>query len=119
MKQNGDALRTRRQAERWQRKFARQRDLYRKIQNAAPDILQSKNFNSTKGYIQHGDMTVNQHCLNVAKLSIAISEKLHIRCEKEEMIRGALLHDYFLYDWHIGDAKSPPICTASIIPGLR
>lgn len=36
----------------------------------------------------------------MAKYSLAISEKLHISCSREELIRGALLHDYFLYDWH-------------------
>lgn len=85
---------------RWQKAFERQRALQHKIKQAAPDILQSENFESTKCYIQHGNMTVNSHCMNVAKYSIAISEKLRIRCNERELIRGALLHDYFLYDWH-------------------
>lgn len=87
-------------AQRWQKHFERQRDLNRKIIDAASDILQSPNFRSTRGHIQHGDMTVNRHCMNVAKYSLAISEKLHIPCNRKELIRGALLHDYFLYDWH-------------------
>ncbi|MBR4731645.1 MAG: HD domain-containing protein [Lachnospiraceae bacterium] len=118
MKQRRDALRTRRQAERWKRKFERHRELHRQIRAAAGDILESNNFMSTKGHIQHGDMTVNQHCVNVAKLSIAISEKLHIRCQREEMIRGALLHDYFLYDWHVGDAKKPHNLHGFYHPGI-
>ena len=118
MKQRRDALRTRRQAERWKRKFERHRELHRQIRSAAGDILESNNFMSTKGHIQHGDMTVNQHCVNVAKLSIAISEKLHIRCQREEMIRGALLHDYFLYDWHVGDAKKPHNLHGFYHPGI-
>ena len=39
----------------------------------------------------------------MAKYSLAISEKLErlgVRCKKAELVRGALLHDYFLYDWH-------------------
>ena len=118
MKQRRDALRTRRQAERWKRKFERHRELHRQIRAAAGDILESNNFMSTKGHIQHGDMTVNQHCVNVAKLSLAISEKLHIRCQREEMIRGALLHDYFLYDWHVGDAKKPHNLHGFYHPGI-
>jgi len=89
-----------RKAEQWKKQYERQRLLYKQIQEAAPDILKSGNFQSTKGHIQHGNMTVNNHCMNVAKYSIAISEKLRIKCEKKELIRGALLHDYFLYDWH-------------------
>jgi len=63
-------------------------------------LLQSPNFISTKAHIQHGNMTVNNHCLNVAKYSLALSRRLHIKCNETELIRGALLHDYFLYDWH-------------------
>lgn len=85
---------------RWQKHFERQRELNRRIREAAPDILHSDNFKSTKRHIQHGNVTVNRHCLNVAKYSLALSERLHIPCSQRELIRGALLHDYFLYDWH-------------------
>lgn len=100
-------MRNEKQAQRWRQKFERQKELQRQIREAAPDILKSRNFQSTKGHIQHGDMTVNQHCMNVAKYSLSISDKLHISCSRRELIRGALLHDYFLYDWHIGDARKP------------
>lgn len=118
MAQRRNGQRNRRQAERWKKKFQRHRELYRQLQEAAPDILQSDNFISTKGHIQHGDMTVNQHCVNVAKLSVAISDKLHIRCHRKEMIRGALLHDYFLYDWHVGDARKPHNLHGFYHPGI-
>lgn len=94
-------------AEQWKKCYQRQKLLYRQIREAAPDILKSKNFISTKAHIQHGNMTVNHHCMNVAKYSLVISEKLGISCQKEELIRGALLHDYFLYDWHVGDYAKP------------
>lgn len=84
----------------WQSHFLKQKKLDAKIKNAAPDILQSDNFKLTKTFIQHGNMTVNAHCMNVARYSLKISEKLRIKCNEREMIRGALLHDYFLYDWH-------------------
>lgn len=93
-------MRSAKAAERWRNHLERQRDLNRKIKDAASDILQSPNFKSTSKHIQHGNMTVNRHCLNVAKYSLAISEKLHIPCNRRALIRGALLHDYFLYDWH-------------------
>lgn len=105
MRDKKDIMRSKKTAERWKRKLEEQRYLHRQIREAASDILESYNFRSTKGYIQHGDMTVNQHCINVAKYSIAISDKLHIRCSRKELIRGALLHDYFLYDWHVGDKR--------------
>lgn len=99
--------RTTRQSRRWQRKLDNYRASCRKIKKAAPDILSSDNFHSTKQHIQHGNVTVNQHVRDVARYSLAISEKLRIRCNRRELIRGALLHDYFLYDWHLPDEENP------------
>ena len=70
------------------------------LRQYADDILNSDNFQKIKEHIQHGNMTVNEHCINVAKTSLRIRDKLHIKCNKRDLIRGALLHDYFLYDWH-------------------
>ncbi len=92
---------------RWKKNYSHQRDLYKQIQQEGSDILGSYNFRSTKRHIQHGNVTVNHHCMNVAKYSLAFSDKLHIRCNRREMIRGALLHDYFLYDWHDKDHVQP------------
>ena len=64
------------------------------------DILNSKNFIGTSKNTQHGSMSVLQHSINVAKYSLLINEKLGIHCKTKDLIRGALLHDYFLYDWH-------------------
>lgn len=77
------------------------------LRQYADDILNSDNFQKIKEHIQHGNMTVNEHCINVAKTSLRIRDKLHIKCNKRDLIRGALLHDYFLYDWHFKDLKNP------------
>lgn len=77
------------------------------IRKYAKDILDSKNFQCTKKHIQHGNMTVHEHCVNVAKTSLRIKEFFHISCNKRDLIRGALLHDYFLYDWHVEDKENP------------
>ena len=112
------ARRTVRQAEKWQRKLERFRRIQRQIERDATDILQSENFNRMKEYIQHGNVTVNAHVMNVARYSISISEKLHIPCSRRELIRGALLHDYFLYDWHIPDAENPHKLHGFYHPGV-
>ena len=104
---NRHGMRTPRQSKRWQKKLDDYRNNYRKIQRAAPDILKSDNFYRTKQHIQHGNVTVNDHVRDVAMYSLALSEKLHISCNREELIRGALLHDYFLYDWHTPDKVKP------------
>lgn len=105
-------------AERWQKAYLRQKNLHNQIRKAADDILESGNFDRTKTFIQHGNVTVNHHSMNVARYSIAISEKLHIPCKKRELIRGALLHDYFLYDWHHQDKKNPHRLHGFFHPGV-
>lgn len=103
----GSVSRSERRTKRWKKYYIRQRELHRQIEAAGKDILQSRNFRRTKEHIQHGNMTVNNHCMNVAKCSLAFSQKLHINCNERELIRGALLHDYFLYDWHDKDHIKP------------
>lgn len=79
----------------------------KQIRKAAPDILASENFQSTKKYIQHGTVTVHSHCMNVAKHSLLLAQMLGLHYNRRELIRGALLHDYFLYDWHDKDHINP------------
>lgn len=57
-------------------------------------------FDETAGYIQHGGTSCMRHTVAVAYYSYMLAKKLGINCNKDELIRGALLHDYFLYDWH-------------------
>ena len=51
-------------------------------------------------FTQHGSTSVLKHCLQVAYTAYYIADRFNIRVSEEELIRGALLHDYFLYDWH-------------------
>ena len=73
------------------------------LKKYAEDILNSENFKSTQVYIQHGNMSVKEHCINVAKMSLMIRDRLGLKCNTRDLVRGALLHYYFLYDWHKTD----------------
>lgn len=89
-----------RQLKKLKKRYEKRREIYRLLQEHAADIMASDNFRSTRMYMQHGTMPVHRHCIEVASESIRISKALGIPCNEREMIRGALLHDYFLYDWH-------------------
>ena len=71
-------------------------------------IILSSEAQEMKKFIQHGDTTVFNHCIAVAKYSLLISyfleRTLKINIDKDSLVRGALLHDYFLYDWHVKGA---------------
>ena len=66
----------------------------------AASIFDDGRFEQMGANIQHGRTTTKEHVMNVANWSVRIGDLLHIRYNKRELIRGALLHDYFLYDWH-------------------
>lgn len=64
------------------------------------DILLSVGMQSEKNFVQHGNVSCFEHSVNVAKKSVMISCLIPLRTDKKALVRGALLHDYFLYDWH-------------------
>jgi len=47
--------------------------------------------------IKHHDKSIYDHTLQVAWLSYRLGKLL--RLKQRELVRGALLHDFFLYDW--------------------
>ena len=64
------------------------------------DIISNKNFQSMKKYIQHGKTSVYTHSLILAYICYKKSLK-YKNIDRRSLIRGAILHDYFLYDWHL------------------
>lgn len=61
----------------------------------------------TRDFIQHGDVSVYAHVCSVAQASLSVADVLTragVRVDRSSLLRGALLHDYFLYDWH--DSKN-------------
>lgn len=67
------------------------------------DIISSPGMQSEKEYVQHGNISCYDHSLSVAYMSVWMANKMRINVDMKSLIRGALLHDYFLYDWHVPD----------------
>ena len=53
-----------------------------------------------KKFIQHGKTSTFEHCVSVAHLSYAIDKYLSLHSDLKVLLTGALLHDFYLYDWH-------------------
>ena len=49
-------------------------------------------------YRQHGSSTTYAHSVDVAVKAYRLSRRLHIRISERELARGAMLHDFYLYD---------------------
>ena len=73
-----------------------------KLEEIIAFLSENTRFDETKNFIQHGNTSVYTHVISVAKKSIEIAEKYNLKVDMDSMIMGALLHDYFLYDWHDG-----------------
>ncbi|GHU21461.1 phosphohydrolase [Spirochaetia bacterium] len=65
----------------------------------AEEILTSNIFDMCKNTFSHGTISIYEHSLAVAELSFSMIEKS--RLDKKCVVRAALLHDFFLYEWHI------------------
>ena len=76
---------------------------YKLIEKYASDILNSKSVLSQKEFMQHGKVSVYDHTINVTIHALKIVKKFKIKVDERSLIRGCLLHDYFLYDWHVND----------------
>ena len=51
-------------------------------------------------FIQHGSVTTYEHCLRVTRIAFWLNIHLHARADEASLVKGAFLHDFYLYDWH-------------------
>lgn len=60
-------------------------------------VLQMKRFK------QHGFVNTYQHSCNVTHVALRLASLFHIKKKKRQnIIVGAMLHDFYLYDYHNG-----------------
>ena len=67
------------------------------------DIESNDVVQEMKKYNQHGNVSTYEHCKNVAKLSYDINKRFSLNADLEVLLAGAMLHDFYLYDWHHED----------------
>ena len=64
------------------------------------DILTNPEVLKSRDCIQHGSISVYTHCVMVTRYALLLARRFGIRCNLRTLVRGALLHDFFMYDWH-------------------
>lgn len=69
------------------------------------DILDHEEFRKLKDYFHHNS-SIYHHVHDVAYLSYRISK--YLKLDYRSTARGALLHDFFLYDWRNHDVPDLP-----------
>jgi len=66
----------------------------------AEDIINHELFLSGKNVYSHGTTNIYEHSINVAETAFSMIEKKP-SFDKRCVVRAALLHDFFLYEWHV------------------
>ena len=54
-------------------------------------------------FAQHGGTDTLTHVWHVTRLSYLWNRRLHLGADESVLTTGALLHDFYLYDWHVPD----------------
>lgn len=70
------------------------------VRAAVRELCKSGPYEMNKNFIQHGRQSIHDHCVHVACVCCSLAEKFKLPVNRKDLIRGALLHDFFLYDWH-------------------
>lgn len=84
-----------------------EKEIEQKVREHAAELEATGRLGQLRGFKQHGRTTVYDHVLAVACLALRLSRRLRLRVDEDSLIRGALLHDYFLYDWHVRNPERP------------
>ncbi len=67
------------------------------------EILSSTGMRISRLLSHHNTVTVYLHSVGVTYCSLMIARMLHLQVDEEALVRGALLHDYYLYDTRDGE----------------
>lgn len=63
-------------------------------------FIEHEKFKEMAKYIQHGNVDTMTHCIGVAADCFVINRKYNLGMREDVLIPAALLHDFYLYDWH-------------------
>ena len=76
---------------------------HRQMMEILSEIESERIVQEMKQYTQHGKISTYENCKNVAKLSYRIDRRLFLHSDLRVLLTGAMLHDFYLYDWHSED----------------
>ncbi len=68
-------------------------------EKALEDMMRDKDVLELEKYSQHGATSTLDHCLHVTRTAGKIAKQLNLKISEEELVRGSMLHDYYLYDF--------------------
>ena len=72
---------------------------YPEFEEIISDLSNNKDVISMNQFIHHGNVNCLEHSMSVAYRSYVVCKKLGF--DYNSAARGGLLHDFYLYDWHV------------------
>lgn len=72
---------------------------YEEFKGIVLEIIKTDKFKSMREIKQHMFANCYQHSINVATKCFIYAKRLNMKIDLPSLIRGALLHDFYLYDW--------------------
>lgn len=66
-------------------------------------LMQDEHVKEMKQYVQHGRISTYDHCVSVAQAAFELNQRFHFGADERILMTGAMLHDFYLYDWHNKD----------------
>lgn len=76
-------------------------DPYVELSIYGREILESEEYRRLLNYKQHHNSTTFLHSVYVTLRALEYARDHFIKVDVEALVKMCLLHDYFLYDWHI------------------
>lgn len=71
------------------------------------EYIENPRVKKMQEFSQHGNITTFDHCMRVTRFSFWLNRRLRIGADESVLVPAALLHDMFLYDWHIIGRMNP------------
>lgn len=81
-------------------KFRNKSRIDKEFYHLIKDVVSSDEYMGMKNNKHHIKSNVYHHSIKVAYLCYKHHKKFGTKINLQEFVRGALLHDYYLYDWH-------------------
>ena len=82
------------------------------LRNNLAELKRDPAVQSMRRFRKHGRTDTYDHCDRVAFFSLCLArrcrpvwDRLGIRIDYRALVRGAFLHDFYLYDWHEQDVS--------------
>lgn len=72
---------------------------YDEFKRVVIEIVNNENFKKMKEIKQHRFTNCYEHSINVATKCFIFAKKRNMKIDLYSLVRGALLHDFYLYDW--------------------